>query len=322
MITSDFLLPNPFHCMLAANIPANEAELPVGIPFGNFYGTLKADGVRGFTHPTLGACCRSNKPIPNRALRALLANKALVGLDYEIIHGDPCDENSFSNSTSAVMTEAGPKSGFYIHVFDDFSLPNAPYTSRLRIAEQKVGSLWIPGLSISTSMPIEISTRESLDNYHDRAVAKGWEGLVLRHKSKPYKFGRSTFREFGMVRYCRETTLEAEIIGFDEQMWNCNEAVLNERGYTQRSSAAAGLVPKGMLGAFICKNPLQASAEAPATFKIGTMTGLTDAKRQEIWAKREAYVGKLIKFKYKDCGSQDRPRQPIGIGFRDRADLE
>jgi len=54
-------------------------------------------------------------------------------------------------------------------------------------------------------------------------------------------------------------------------------------------------------------------------FNIGT--GFTDAERADIWAKRNALVGQLIKFKYFPVGGYEAPRHPVFAGFRDRRDV-
>jgi DNA ligase 1 len=54
-------------------------------------------------------------------------------------------------------------------------------------------------------------------------------------------------------------------------------------------------------------------------FNIGT--GFDAATRQTIWDNREAYLGRLVKFKSMTHGTKDRPRHPVFIGWRHEDDL-
>ena len=54
-------------------------------------------------------------------------------------------------------------------------------------------------------------------------------------------------------------------------------------------------------------------------FEIGS--GFDDAIRAEIWADKDNYIGKILRYKYFPVGSKDRPRFPVFQGFRDPIDL-
>jgi DNA ligase-1 len=107
---------------------------------------------------------------------------------------------------------------------------------------------------------------------------------------------------------------EAEIIGFEEEQFNGNTAETNELGRTKRSTAKAGLVGKGTLGAFTVRD-----IHTGVEFSIGT--GLTALQRGVFWQRRDEYLGKLAKYKYFAVGVKVAPRHPVFLGFRDRVDL-
>jgi DNA ligase-1 len=49
--------------------------------------------------------------------------------------------------------------------------------------------------------------------------------------------------------------------------------------------------------------------------------GLTDVLRAALWDKRKTLIGKIVKFRYQKIGTMVAPRQPIFLGFRDKADM-
>ena len=105
-----------------------------------------------------------------------------------------------------------------------------------------------------------------------------------------------------------------DIIGFDEEMFNGNEAQTNELGRTKRSSAKAGLLGKETLGAFRVRDVVSG-----VEFSVGT--GLTAAERQRYWDGRGHLIGSLVKYKFFPVGVKVAPRHPVFLGFRDRSDL-
>ena len=105
---------------------------------------------------------------------------------------------------------------------------------------------------------------------------------------------------------------EAEIIGFTERQHNGNEPTINELGRTKRSSHKENLTGRNDLGALIVRF-------GDIEFNIGT--GFTDDERNEIWANRDKYLGKIVKFKYFPIGMKDAPRHPVYEGVRDERDM-
>ena len=132
---------------------------------------------------------------------------------------------------------------------------------------------------------------------------------MIRDISGLYKFGRSTAKEGILGKVKRFADAEAEIVGIEELHRNGNAAEINALGHTERSTAAAGLVPAGTLGALIVR--AEGFAES---FKIGT--GYTAAQRDSLWADRASLPGRLVKFKHQPAGAKDAPRFPVFLGFR------
>lgn len=251
---------------------------------------------------------RSFKSIPNDHIRTTLEAMLPEGADGEIIAG-----TTFQAVTSAVMGHEGTPA-FTFWQFDHVSAAglSEPYHARLaRMAN--LGCFVGPVRLVPTQT---INSDDELMAYEAKCLAEGWEGVMIRDPNGPYKCGRSTEREGWLLKLKRFTDAEAEIIGFEERCHNTNEATINELGHTKRSSAQAGKVPAGTLGNFQVRD-----CKTGVTFGIGTGEGMTDAFRQMVWNDLPAYLGRLIKYKYQECGSKDAPRLPIFVGFRDPIDL-
>jgi DNA ligase-1 len=154
-----------------------------------------------------------------------------------------------------------------------------------------------------------ISTVEALNVYEARAVSQGWEGIMLRDPHGLYKHGRSTAKEGGLLKVKRFADAEAEIVGFEERMHNDNPAKFDALGHVERSTAKAGKVPAGDLGALLVQ-----SAQFPKPFAIGA--GFTAEQRADFWTARSVLIGQQVKFKFQPVGTVDAPRFPVFLGFR------
>jgi DNA ligase-1 len=102
-------------------------------------------------------------------------------------------------------------------------------------------------------------------------------------------------------------------------MHNDNEAGVDAFGRTKRSHHQENMIEMDTLGKFVVKDEKNFPG---VTFEIGTGKGLTQQLRKEIWDNKGDYKGKLVKYKYQDCGTKDLPRFPVWLGFRDPRDMD
>jgi DNA ligase-1 len=238
------------------------------------------------------------------------------GLDGEALPGDPWDPNAMQACTSAFNCNFR-EAPFGFYVFDSFQHPDWPFLDRLGRACEAVARLREQGFD--WIHPVEhtfVNNQEELFTYYDDIIAKGGEGVMGRLPLGQYKFGRSTMKESLLWALKPYVDDEATIIGFEEMLENQNELTTNERGYAHRQGLKENLVPKGTLGKFICR-----SEKFPETFGVGMGIGLTFELRQRIWDNPEAYLGRVIKYKYQEIGVKERPRQPKFMGFRAQEDV-
>lgn len=268
----------------------------------------KLDGVRAVIIDGV-VMSRNLKPIPNKHVQKLFGKKKYNGLDGELIAGNPWGSDAFRKTGRAVMSiEGTPMVTFY--VFDSTAKPYDLYCKRLTsLCDVVEGS---KGICIVQSDIVNDVNR--LDELEHQYLLKGYEGVMLRTLNGLYKFGRSTFKEAYLMKLKRFKDSEAEVIGFEEQMRNANEAEKDALGRTKRSTKKAGMVPKATLGAILARDVVTG-----VEFGIGS--GFDDATKLDIWRNRDAVMGKFVKYRFFPSGSKDKPRFPVFLGFRDPIDM-
>ena len=282
-------------------------------------GSPKLDGIR-CTIQNGQAYSRSLKLIRNKHIQSELSDAVLEGLDGELIVGSPTAPDVYRTTTSAVMRESG-EPDFTFWVFDNIQNITKNYRQRLTKlrAQAKVWSSKTV-LSMGVNLPVEILEAVDLDGmddlwvYENACLDAGFEGIILRDGSGRYKYGRATAKEGELIKVKRFSDSEAMILGMEEQMKNNNEKKVNELGRGQRSSHKENKVPKGTLGALVCKDKTTG-----IQFNIGT--GFTDQVRDQLWKYKAGLIGQVVKYKYFDIGVKDAPRHPVYLGMRDNDDI-
>ena len=262
--------------------------------------TPKLDGIRCLVVDGQ-AVTRNFKPFPNRHVNRMVSVLP-DGFDGEIV----CGKKKFNEVSHLVMAHDGEPDFQYV-VFDyvkGTGSADEAYEDRMkRLAEEPAPS-WVKKL-----IPIRIENEQELLEFEVKCLAEGYEGVMLRTGTSPYKFGRSTVREGYLVKLKRFTDSEAVITDLVEQMENTNAKVDGER-----TSHQAGMIPKGVLGAFTVKD-----VKSGVVFSIGS--GMDNELRNEVWKHKKNYIGKIIKYNSQKHGEKDAPRFPVFLGFRDAADM-
>lgn len=283
--------------LLAGNFDPKKAKFP-------YIATPKIDGIR-FLMVNGVAVSRTFKPIRNKYIRALLSQYLKDGTDGELTCGD-----TFQSSTSGVMSIDG-EPDFKVWVFD-YVDPNQeeinPFYVRM-LSMPHIDS----NLNHEVLRGITVHNMEELESYETQCLQQNYEGVMLRDPYGTYKFGRSTVNDNILLKLKRFEDAEAVLIDIEEKMSNQNAAELDNFGNIKRSASLEGMVGANTAGTLIVRN-----AEGQV-FGIGS--GLDDAMRAEIWAHKEKYLGKLVKYKYFPHGVKELPRHPVFLFFRDPDDL-
>ena len=277
--------------MLAVNCDLETLKYPV-------LATFKYDGIRCVVKDGR-ALSRKLKSIPNNHVREKL-EEIDVGYDLD---GELICKGSFNDIQSSIMREEGSPRFTYF-VFD--IIVNLPYVDRMDILKQ----LELPSFCRKV-LPTKITCYEELRGYEEAAVDLGYEGVMMRCPYGPYKYGRSTLREAYLLKLKRFTDAEGIVENVEEMMHNENPAEINELGLTKRSSHREGMVPAGILGAFLVRYEDNI---------VKVSTGLTIKEREEYW--HTDCIGKIVKFKFQESGKKDLPRFPVFIGIRHPDDCE
>ena len=252
---------------------------------------------------------RTLKQIPNREIFDALSDPRLTGLDGELIVGDPTDQGCMQRTTSFVMAADKTGEPWAFHAFDHWSA-----------AEAEIGNRYIGVVCASTVLPerivrvstVSVSNESELLSYESAMIDAGYEGLILRDPSAPYKFGRSG-KKGPLLKLKRFIDYEAEIIGVYEELHNGNEAKTNALGRTERSNHKVNKAGKGTLGGFELRainGPYQG-----VEFRCGT--GFTAEQRTDFWLQDRWLLGQTVKVKSFPTGVKDKPRHPVFLGFRD-----
>jgi DNA ligase-1 len=298
--------------MLASKAPnLNELDYPLLV-------SPKLDGIRAYVNVEGKLVTRNGKYVPNQYVVDMLKDTGCVGLDGELIIGDPTEPDVFRNTTSAVMSKDSKDiGGITFHVFDYVpSLrdkpAHVPYGQRFRDLENLA-----PYFPKSLDHPLvklvpheQVNSVDELLMWEETWLASGYEGLMINSLSGIYKFGRSTAKEGYLLKLKQFCESEARIMGFVEEWQNNNPPKRNAVGKLERSSKAEGKVHKGVLGALQVTD-----IHSGVAFEVGT--GFTLRERVEYWHDRDKYLGRTITYKYFPTGAKERPRFPVYKGLRE-----
>ena len=270
----------------------------------------KLDGIRCLAVDGV-AMARSMKPIRNRYIQSWFATNADIinGFDGELIVGPPNAPDVFNVTTSAVNSEDG-EPDFTFHVFD--RVASGDYITRFDKLRQED----MPN-RVQLVANFYVFNFDEMSEYESRALNEGYEGIMLRSPTSPYKQGRSTAKENYLVKVKRFSDAEAVIIDMLEEMRNVNPLTVNELGLGSRSSHQANLVAKGTMGT-LCVRGINGDFK-DVEFGIGS--GFDQATRQILWDERHKALGRIVTYKYFAIGTKDKPRFPVFKGFRDESDM-
>lgn len=308
-----------FKPMLACDADLDNLDsLPY--PMGAF---IKYDGVR-LLH--LNACMgRSLKLHANPHLQTVFDKPEYFGFDSEGIVGDPEDPMCISRTSGAFARKKDkPKEGKFVkvdavaYVFDDFSEPQWPFRTRYLHAEMRVKAI----LAQNPAAPLRMAEMFIVNCAADVLALEerfaDHEGLILRALDAPYKYGRATAKEGYYLRIKRFEEREFIITGFEEGSENTNEAKKNELGQTERSTAAAGMVPNGQIGAFLGTDVETGKPVKVAAGKLTIAEAIEGFKNFD-----ELYLNQTGKYKVfnKGTGNFTKPRFPTFQCLRSKEDM-
>lgn len=268
------------------------------------YASIKYDGFR--------VAIKDGKTVLNslRELDNVHARNKLTSIpELEAHDGElvmlPLNDNKCFNRCQSAFRAAKGEPEFHFVVFD-------------RINELTFEERWVSHTKsdypdwVIVDTPVKIENREQLDMYVDEVLADNHEGVCLRQGDSLYVYGRATFTKQQLLRIKPMETAEGEIVDFECEYENTNEATVNALGRSKRSSAKDGKVAKDTLGKLICKTE---------RWGLCKISGFSDDFADEVWQNKEKYRGELAHFNFQEIGSIDQPRLAKFKGIRARADM-
>lgn len=282
------------------------------------FASAKVDGIRCVIKDGV-ALSSALKPIRNGFVQNVLAKSAaLEGFDGELLltnleHRDRPGTHDFGFVSSAIMGSTGTPD-FTFWVFDCWNDPR-PFVARLWDLIQKFNSPLLKTMVHVKVLPQQFcETLEELMLFESVTLEAGYEGVMTRVFDGKYKFGDSTLKEQYLLKRKPFADSDGVVVGFEEELYNSNEAVVDNLGHAKRSTHKDGMMGKNTLGKFKISTPEWGD------FFLGKGK-MTHNRAKEIWDNREDYLGKIVVFKYQKMGLKDKPRLPIFKGFRDIDDI-
>lgn len=281
---------------------------------GNLFASYKLDGIRA-TVLEGKLTSRSGKYIKSKQCQQLFGIPALEGMDGELIVGKPTGNDVFKRCYSGVMT-SDANVNVWFHIFDKV-MPTIPFFIRNERVEDICAT---PAVLRDTSMrviavkQVRIETIEALIDMESSAIEKGYEGLIVRTPSAPYKHGRSTEKEGGMGKLKRWEDSEGTVLDFEEMLHNANEATIDARGYQVRSSHKEHKYGMDMMGKVTIK-------DVKHGWEVKVGSGFSHEERKHIWMNPQLYKGRLMRYKFLPHGTHDAARHPVFAGWRDPDDM-
>jgi DNA ligase-1 len=261
------------------------------------------------------ALSRSLIALPSRQVQSLFSD--FQELDGELIVGNETDHDVYNRTQSYVMSDDKHADDLKFRVFDcaEESLAGEPFINRLEYARDQIKYFNTVSKYAKAELVEHVICHNKTDviGYEEWALEEGYEGVMLRNPHGHYKHNRGTFKEGLIYKLKREQDDEFVIIGFKEAKKNNNEATVDEKGYTKRSTSMSGLVYSGTLGKFVVSFNGVPIEVAPGA--------ATHPQRKYIWDHQEEFLGRLIVVRHFPHGAKDLLRFPRFVGFKDKMNM-
>lgn len=292
----------------------------------------KYDGVRGLflTDRFTG---RSLKPFKNRVLTEFFSQPEFQWLDGELIlpdtdgiEGRQC--SLVTGATNSPSSQMIPDIIVFDYLHPDLIGQGAVYGDRYTVLMEKVYGLQDKfGPNKVRLMPYTpVETMKQVLELDADFLEQGLEGSILRNHRAHYKPGRPSTKTQELMRIKRFIDFEFTIDAIEEAMENTNEAKTNELGRTERSTAQAGMVPKGMVGKFKGRFHGDVIHNGKVLFKDGEPVTVgpgqsTHDERRLWWQQPDLVVGQIGKAKFFPHQLLSAARMPIFLSLRAAEDM-
>lgn len=201
-------------------------------------------------------------------------------VDGELVLPKPYTFQQTMSATKRFQIAYSPKLEF--HLFDIID-ETKPFRERLKILEELVTSA--NNSKVKLVPTYEVNSEEEIMAWHDKFIAEGDEGVIIRDLDAPYKIGH------------RNISLQKFKVFEDDEF----EIVDIEDGKGKNTGVAK----------FVCKTKegklFEAEYNAPME------------ERKLIFQNKDKYIGKMLTVRYQEMSDDNIPRFNKGISIRDAA---
>jgi DNA ligase-1 len=289
-----------FKPMLAGKVDLTKLRYPV-------FASPKIDGVRAVVIDGK-VLSRKLEVFPNEAAQQFAEWE---GLDGELIIGNPTDQQVRNVTSGTLNRKTDVAEGLKFYVFD-FIDTQAEFAKRLRHVEATV---ILNSGNIFVVPHLFIDNERQLLQYEEFKLDEGYEGLILRSPTGPYKFGRSTTNEGWMLKLKRFEDAEARVLRVNEEMENTNVAERDNLGRTKRSKSQAGLIPKGRAGEL---EVVGINGRFHGVEFVVPLGGAGDVGKAEWWRLAQAgeAAGEIVTYRFFNHGIKDKPLLTTYVAHR------
>ena len=293
------------------NTPQNTADFFEYIQYPCL-ASPKIDGVRGSIQDRI-LLSSTLKRLPNNNMQWRYGQPELEGLQGELVVGSAYAPDVYNKTVSVVMSEDKPIDGMIFAVFDHVAADTKHHSlqERLDRAREIVNAYKMPHVVMVPQTLVH--NYEELATFEKKMLERGYEGVMLRNPTSPYKEGRATIRERSTFKLKRLEDSEGKVLRFEIGQHNTNAPQTSEEGRTKRSTAAEGLVDSDMIGAIIVDFNGQEVRVAPGKFK--------HHERRDMLQHPGDYEGRYLKFVHMPHGAKELPRMARAVGWRDPIDM-
>lgn len=297
------------------------------------WGMPKIDGVRGL-QPQDKLVGRSLDEFKGFGVTDLLSHPEHAGFDGEITLGfSPValpGESLCAQTTGAVGAFKGVTEPADLHwwLFDLVTPETVgmEYAGRYANLRERVSKSPFSRLRL---VPYEvIFNADEAKAFAAKCLADGFEGAVFRNPRAAVKEGRPTKAGQQFMRFKPWADFEILVTAVVEEETNTNEAKKNTLGKTERSSAKAGKVKNGKVGAVVgtvikdVTCPFTGRVLFPAGMTITAGAGrMKDAEAKAFFEDQTTVVGRIAKIKHLAYGVMDQPRMATFECLRDPVDM-
>lgn len=294
--------------------------------------SYKLDGIRGLITKDK-ILCRSLKLVPSKQVQkkfSILTNiDKGIYFDGEFYNPDipfqmilscimtqnyytPINTKKWEELCKKYETDISRKkalNSIKLYLFDrvltDF--PDEPFEDRTKYVKNIIGTY--PELLEYVNQVLVTSPKEA-ENYYNKALVWGCDGLILRTSKGRYKYGRGTLKE-GLIFKLKPYET------FDEQIIDVIQATKVDPNAEKKTNELGRSVTSKKKGdRILIEKACDFVVLHRGKHELKVVIKMNDIEKIKVWKNRENYIGKYIEYKGLMVGAKDVPRHPVFLRFR------